>query len=105
MTCLNPYELAAGPELDAAIHCEILGLPESGVYPSYSTNPKEAENVRRHIETKYGIAIFAGKTNIAEKPWFARYEMEIGNPTEVLAETYSLAICRLAFLRARRGGG
>jgi hypothetical protein len=102
MTGLNPYELMAGRELDAAVHQEIFGLPYDDACPGYSTEAIEADKLRKWIEATYSISVFTGRTHIPGKTWFARYEMDLGNPTEVIAETYALAICRLAFLRVRR---
>lgn len=38
------------------------------------------------------------------RTWFARSEWEPENPTEVLAESYPLAICRWAILLEQRSG-
>ncbi len=98
----NPYEIPAGRELDAYIHHQILKSPLSRDYPRYSTDSLSADKLKRRIEADYGLGIVCGRSTLADKSWFARYEIDAGNPTEVLAETYPLAICRLAILRSRR---
>jgi hypothetical protein len=97
----NPYRVAAGRDLDAYIHAEILKIGATKGCPCYSTELKDAEALRRIIETKHKMKIVSGKT-LARKTWFARYEIDRGNPTEVHAETYPLAICRLVLLRVER---
>jgi hypothetical protein len=97
----NPYRVAAGRDLDAYIHGEILKNGQTNNCPCYSTELKDAEALRRSIEANHKMKIVCGKT-LAGKTWFARYEIDAGNPTEVHAETYPLAICRLALLRIER---
>lgn len=99
---LDPYRMPAGPDLDAVIHCHIIGHSPQQVPPCYSTDEREADKLRKIMEANYGVALMYGRTGIVEKAWFARYEIDPGNPTEVLAETYPLAICRLTLLRARK---
>ncbi len=99
----NPYQIPAGRELDAYVHYQVLKNALSHEYPHYSSDPSEADNLKRKIEADYKIQIICGRSTVDNKPWFARYEIDAGNPTEVLAETYPLAICRLAILRVRRG--
>jgi hypothetical protein len=97
----NPYHVAAGRDLDAYIHGEILKNGPTKSCPNYSTELKDADALRRSIEAKHKMKIVSGKT-LAGKVWFARYEIDTGNPTEVHAETYPLAICRLVLLRVKR---
>jgi hypothetical protein len=98
----NPYEVPATRELDAHIHYQVLKNPLTSNYPHYSTNRGTAEKLKREIERQFKVKIVSGASTVPEKPWFARYELEQGNPTEVLAEEYPLAICRLAILLAKR---
>ncbi|MBM3834390.1 MAG: hypothetical protein FJ403_14195 [Verrucomicrobia bacterium] len=98
----NPYQLAAGRDLDAHIHYHVLGNPPSHSIPNYSTDPSEADKLKQAIEAEYELTIEIGQSHVRHKPWFARYEVNEGNPTEVLAESYPLAICRLVILRATR---
>jgi hypothetical protein len=53
------------------------------------------------LELRFGHSIIAGQKN-GLRQWFARYEIDKGNPTAVMADTYAVAICRLAILRLRR---
>jgi hypothetical protein len=99
---LNPYEVLAGHELDAYVHQHVLKKPLNHQIPKYSTDAGEADQLRREIERQGRVKIVVGQTSSRRKLWFARYELQTGNPTEVLAEDYSLAICRLAILLARR---
>jgi hypothetical protein len=97
---LNPYHVPPGPELDGYIHQVV--LHEIGPCPSYSSRTSDANLLKRWIEEKYDLKITIGKSTVSKKPWFARYEIDEGNPTEVLAETYPLVICRLVLLRVMR---
>jgi hypothetical protein len=99
LTEFDPYSIQAGRELDALIHHRVLKQALSHSYPRYSSDSKAADQVKRMIEAEYGNASVTGTTEIRAQRWFARYELELGNPTEALAETYPLAICRLALLR------
>jgi hypothetical protein len=102
MQHIDPYQASAGPELDAAIHHDALGKPRHEPPPPYSTDSARAEELKRIIETHFGSPVISGRTSIRGKRWFARYEIDPGNPTEVLAETYALAISRLALLRMNK---
>lgn len=98
----DPFRAAPGRELDAHIHHQILKQPLSSIYPSYSTDPSAANVLRKHLEASKGLRITVGKTATHPSSWFARYEIDKGNPTEVLADSYPAAICRLAILRSNR---
>jgi len=97
---VDPYSIQSGRELDALIHFQVFNKPWHLAAPCYSTDRKTADELKRDLESKYGTPIVTGKTAMRVPLWFARYEVEPGNPTEVLAETYPLAISRLAVLRA-----
>jgi hypothetical protein len=99
---LNPYQAPATRELDAHIHYQVLKNALAYDYPHYSSNMEAAEKLRREIERQFKVKIVSGSSTVAAKPCFARYELDTGNPTEVLAETYPLAMCRLAILLAKR---
>lgn len=99
---IDPYKVPAGRELDALIHYRVLKRALSDAAPCYSTEPNATEALKKEMEKEYGIHITAGTTNIVATRWFARYEIEPGNPTEVLAETYPLAVCRLSLLCASK---
>ena len=96
---LDPFRLQPGLEMDTAIHTLLFGLPDSGVFPHYSTDLKEAEKVRVRVKVLYDASIVTGRTRIRGKPWFARYDSDPSTCTEVVAETPALAICRLALVR------
>jgi hypothetical protein len=44
-------------------------------------------------------AVIVGRTTLPGRTWFARYERNQMDGTEVFADTFALAICRLALLR------
>lgn len=100
---MNPYELPPGPELDALIHHSILGQRSTANCPPYSTDSATIDQAKRNIQAALGISIISGKTKFHRKPWFARYQTDASDGTEVLAETYPLAICRLALLKKQKG--
>ena len=47
--------------------------------------------------------IIVGRTSLAGRTWFARYERNAMDGTEVFANTFALAVCRLALLRFEDG--
>ena len=102
MPGLDPYQTEAGPELDSLIHHEILGNSRTEASPCYSTGSGQADELKKMMEARYGTTFTCGRTAIRGKAWFARYEIDPGNPTEVLAQTYALAVCRLTLLRTER---
>lgn len=102
MPHLDPYQSEAGPELDSLIHHQVLGNPRTEASPCYSTDSEQAEELKKMMEARYGTTFTCGRTSIRGKAWFARYEIDRGNPTEVIAETYALAVCRLTLLRTVR---
>jgi hypothetical protein len=94
----DPFNAPAGRELDAFIHHQVLCRPLSANYPEYSTEPAVAHGLRNDLQRLYGYPIIAGQTNGLRR-WFARCAISSGDPTEVIADTYALAVCRLALLR------
>ena len=103
MDPIDPYKMPAGPELDAAIQRLLFekAAASSGC-PNYSEDPLEASKVIVKLKTRLGEVVITGRTRIKSKPWFARYDKDASTSTEVVAETSSLAICRLALLRVMR---
>lgn len=97
----DPYHIKAGPELDSLIHKEVMGSPHSQPEP-YSTDDRAAEKVRARLKSELGRKFVYGRSNIRGLAWFARNETDTSGGTEVLAETYPLAICRLALLTIRK---
>ena len=94
---VNPYTLPAGRELDRMIGEAYFPSSQAEELP-FSTNEGLAQRVRGQLQTKYGHRVAVGKTKVARKPFFARFESGPSSSTEVLAETLPLAICRLAAL-------
>lgn len=101
MSDVNPYSAEAGPALDHLIHERVMGLPP-GECPPYSTEEKEARRVLAKLKADSEKTVIVGRTALPKKRWFARYETNPSDGTEVLAETLALAICRLALLRAAK---
>ena len=101
----NPYAAEAGPELDARIHLGMMSqAATSGPYPPYSTDTKLAKQVLAKLRTGRP-SVIVGRTALEGRSWFARYERNAMDGTEVFADTFELAICRLALLRLEEGKG
>lgn len=99
MSAMNPYNIQAGPELDRLIHVRVMGQPE-GDAPAYSSDETLARRVLGRLKADSGRTVVVGRTALRRgRRYFARYETDPSDGTEVLAETLSLAICRLALLR------
>jgi hypothetical protein len=97
---VNPYTLPAGFELDALIHYHVMGEATRFEHcPRYSTEIRAAKKVRARMRWFYRTVVTSGRTNISERPWFARVVAESDRGTEVIAESLPLAICRLALVR------
>lgn len=95
----DPYTTEAGPELDALIHERLMNQPATaGACPAYSTDDKLAKEVLSKLR-KGRPSFIVGHTDLPGKTWFARYERNAMDGTEVFADTYALAVCRLALLR------
>ncbi len=67
--------------------------------PPYSTDESAARRVLARLRNVAGQPVIVGRTSMRKHRWFARYETDPSDGTEVLAETMELAICRLALLR------
>ena len=102
MSEINPYRYPAGTELDRLIQRQIMGLGDEDC-PPYSTDERAARQVLTKLKSSSGKSIVVGKTALRQTRWFARYETDASDGTEVLAESLALAICRLALLRAVKG--
>ena len=95
----DPYKAQAGPELDTVIHLRLMNQPVSNEpCPAYSTEDKLAKRVLSKLRTGRS-AVIVGRTELEGRTWFARYERNAMDGTEVFASTFALAICRLALLR------
>lgn len=97
----NPYVIAPGPQLDLLIHQEVMGLSD-GQPEAYSTDDHAAEKVRARLKSALGRQFVYGRSHVRGRNWFARNETDTSGGTEVLAETYPLAVCRLALLTIRK---
>jgi hypothetical protein len=93
----NPYKVPPGAELDDEIHRSLFA-EDSGTPPSYSTDDKVAEKVRVKLKSLYRYPIVTGHTKTRPRKFYARFESGPSTSTEVLAETFALAICRLALV-------
>jgi hypothetical protein len=75
---------------------------EVGPVPAYSTDQKAAYEVLATLKKSSSAKVIVGRTSLRDKRWFARYETNPSDGTEVFADTEALAICRLALLHAAR---
>ena len=99
---LNPYKAPASNEMDSIINQGLFGESGLSACPSYSTDDSLVQKVRRKLQSTYNTKVTLGRTRISDKPYFARYGTDVSTSTEVLAETKSLAICRMALLLIQR---
>ncbi len=102
MLDVDPYQIPAGPKLDELIHQRVMGR-SGGECPPYSSDEKAARSVLAKVKSYGDRTVVVGRTALRRKRWFARYESDASDGTEVLAESLPLAICRLALLRAIAG--
>ena len=101
MSAINPYQIPAGAELDRLIQQQIMGIT-SGECPPYSTDEKASRQVLAKLKAICHKNVVIGRTSLRKARWFARYETDPSDGTEVLADSLPLAICRLALLRAAK---
>ncbi len=95
----DPYKAQAGPELDALIHVRLMKQAVAAEpCPAYSTDDIPAKRVLARLRTGKP-SVIVGRTKLEGRTWFARYERNAMDGTEVFADTFALAICRLAVLR------
>ena len=99
---INPYRVPAGRQLDSLIHQEIFGNDGTSMIPNYSTEESAADEVKDRLKVLYKYRIITGTTRIPGKRWFARQESGPSTSTEVVAEAYPLAICRLALVLSQK---
>ena len=95
---VNPYTVPAGPELDQLVHSLVM-RQDGANCPPYSTNHEAAHRVLIRLKSLGRDRVTIGNTRIRERRWFARYETNPSDGTEVMADTLSLAICRLALIK------
>ena len=99
---INPYQALASEGLDILIDEELFGGVGEASCPSYSTDDSWVQKIRRKLQKVYGTQVTLGRTRIKSKPYFSRYGTDPSTSTEVLAETQSLSICRMAILLIQR---
>ena len=97
----NPYKAAPSVDLDAWLHNYFFAKSSQEPLP-YSTDEKAAEKLRARMKSFYGYRVETGKTSVRTAQFFARLESGPSTSTETLAETYPLAISRLALVVALR---
>jgi hypothetical protein len=98
MSSFDPYRVPSGQDLDTLIHARVMGRGAEGTLPAYSSERKAALKVIGRLESLFGIAIVYGETSEGHSRSFARYGVRTGRPTEVVADSLPLAICRLALV-------
>jgi hypothetical protein len=95
----DPYRAEAGSELDAVIHGHLMKQTvAAGSCPAYSSDDQLAKQVLARLRMGKP-SVIVGRTSLPGRTWFARYERNATHGTEVFADTFALAICRLALLR------
>jgi hypothetical protein len=96
---MNPYKAPAGNELD--IQLAAYFFKNESVQP-YSTDPKHASRLKKAIEAKYDQDVVVGLTRTRTPFHFARLDEDPSTSVETLAESYALALARLALVLALR---
>lgn len=94
----NPYKLPPGDELDILVHELLFSGTSINSRLPYSTNSRASEKVKTRLKVLFGHSVIVGKTQVKDKPFFARFDTGPSTSTEVIAQTAPLAICRLAVL-------
>jgi hypothetical protein len=97
----DPYRAQAGCELDNLIHSRVMGR-SSETTPPYSIDLDAAWCVLNRLKEMTHARVVVGRTALRNRPWFARYETDPSDGTEVFGETPALAICRLALLHTAK---
>jgi hypothetical protein len=92
----NIYKFPASEELNTAIHNDV--LRKQPPIPDYSRETAAAEALEKELRRVLRSKIVVGRVRRPVGHWFARYESDPSTATEVVAETYALAISRLAVL-------
>ncbi len=96
------YRIPAGPDLDRIVHEKVFRTDQTSDCPPYSTDEDLARKVYRELRKRFDSSVIIGKTRTnSGKRYFARYGSDPSTSTEVLAESFPLAICRMAALRLR----
>ena len=98
---IDPYRISAGPILDALVHTHLFGPKLPGCVPPYSADEELARAVEDELRSQVKSRVVVGRSRVKAKPWFARYGTDPSTSSEVLAQSYPLAICRLTLLVLR----
>jgi hypothetical protein len=93
----NLYRYPAGPDLDALIQSKLFCVSDNSPVPPYSSDEATGRLVERKLRSIAKTKIVTGKS-FKDLRWFARYGEDPSTATEVLADTYPLAVCRLALI-------
>jgi hypothetical protein len=96
---MNPYKALAGTELDIQLAQKF--FKDEPVEP-YSTEARQADRLRKAIEEKFGEKVVFGVTRTRLRLHFARLDENPSTSIEALAETYPLAVARLALVLTHR---
>jgi hypothetical protein len=97
----DPYRVPAGGELDQMIHSCVMGQ-SSEASPPYSQDSEAASRVLSKLKQVTHAHVVVGRTSLKGRAWFARYETDPSDGTEVFGDTSALAICRLALLHTAK---
>ena len=95
---MNPYRIDAGPELDRFLHERLFTATCAAQVPPYSSDKSLARKVEACLRKEGQSSVTIGQTRGKHQRCFARIGSDPSTSTEVLADTYALAICRLAAL-------
>jgi hypothetical protein len=95
---IDPYHIEAGRDLDQLIETLVMGSG-AAIAPAYSDDDRAARLVLNRLKELTRARVIVGRTALRDRRWFARYETDPSNGTEVFAPTAALAICRLALLQ------
>jgi hypothetical protein len=96
----NPYKAVPSVELDTWLHDHFFNASDQPL--AYSTDDRAADKLRARIKSVYGHRVETGTTSVRTARFFARLESGPSTSTETLAETYPLAVSRLALVVALR---
>jgi hypothetical protein len=75
-------------------------VEEAPVERPFSTEARSANLLKAKIEAIFRRAVITGQTRTSPALFFARMGNDVSTSTEVIAETYELAIARLGLVLA-----
>ena len=100
LVAANPYKASAGPEIDAALNNAYFNGQDP--VAAFSTDPASAKSLVTKIEAIHRKKVIIGQTRTRPPRHFARLETDPSTSTEAMAESYPLAVARLALVLAMR---